>query len=143
MGIKVSLRQKKISKGRASLYLDFYPQIIHPSTGKPTRREFLGSYIIEKPSNNNDKVKNNQTLLIAEQIRHRRENELNKPEVYGEFEREILRLKSIGEEDYVKYFYKKTQKKRKVTLTDSNPDQETTFFFNSSNFFICQYYYVD
>lgn len=112
MGIKVSLRQKKISKGRASLYLDFYPQIIHPSTGKPTRREFLGSYIIEKPSNNNDKLKNSQTLLIAEQIRHRRENELNKPEVYGEFEKEILRLKSIGEEDYVKYFYKKTQKKK-------------------------------
>jgi integrase len=112
MGIKVSLRQKKISKGRASLYLDFYPQIIHPSTGKPTRREFLGSYILEKPSNNNDKLKNSQTLLIAEQIRHRRENELNKPEVYGEFEKEILRLKSIGEEDYVKYFYKKTQKKK-------------------------------
>lgn len=112
MGIKVSLRKKKISKGRASLYLDFYPQIIHPSTGKPTRREFLGSYIIEKPSNNNDKLKNSQTLLIAEQIRHRRENELNKPEVYGEFEKEILRLKSIGEEDYVKYFYKKTQKKK-------------------------------
>lgn len=112
MGIKVSLRQKKISKGRASLYLDFYPQIIHPSSGKPTRREFLGSYIIEKPSNNNDKLKNSQTLLIAEQIRHRRENELNKPEVYGEFEKEILRLKSIGEEDYVKYFYKKTQKKK-------------------------------
>ena len=112
MGIKVSLRKKKISKGRASLYLDFYPQIIHPSTGKPTRREFLGSYIIDKPSNNNDKLKNSQTLLIAEQIRHRRENELNKPEVYGEFEKEILRLKSIGEEDYVKYFYKKTQKKK-------------------------------
>lgn len=112
MGIKVSLRKKKISKGRASLYLDFYPQIIHQSTGKPTRREFLGSYIIEKPLNNNDKAKNSETLLIAEQIRHRRENELNKPEVYGEFEREILRLKSIGEEDYVKYFYKKTQKKK-------------------------------
>ncbi len=112
MGIKVSLRQKKISKGRASLYLDFYPQIIHPSTGKPTRREFSNSYIIEKPTNNNDKLKNSQTLLIAEQIRHRRENELNKPEVYGEFEKEILRLKSIGEEDYVKYFYKKTQKKK-------------------------------
>lgn len=116
MGIKVSLRKKKISKGRASLYLDFYPQIIHQSTGKPTRREFLGSYIIEKPLNNNDKAKNSETLLIAEQIRHRRENELNKPEVYGEFEREILRLKSIGEEDYVQYFYKKL-KRKKVQIT--------------------------
>jgi hypothetical protein len=112
MGIKVSLRKKKISRGRASLYLDFYPQIINPFTGKNTRREFLKIYILDKPSNYNEKLNNSETLLIAEQIRHRRENELNKPEVYGEFEKEILRLKAIGEEDYVKYFYQKTQKKK-------------------------------
>ena len=38
---KVFLRDKKISKGRKSLYLDFYPPIKHPVTGKETRREFL------------------------------------------------------------------------------------------------------
>ncbi|NCD43516.1 MAG: site-specific integrase, partial [Bacteroidia bacterium] len=42
MTTKVTLRQKKISKGRQSLYLDFYPAIPHPETGEPTRREFLG-----------------------------------------------------------------------------------------------------
>ena len=51
MTIKVALRQKKISKGRKSLYLDFYPPIPHPETGEPTRREFLGMYIFEKPKN--------------------------------------------------------------------------------------------
>ena len=49
MTTKVTLRQKKISKGRKSLYLDFYPPIPHPETGEPTRREFLGLYIFEKP----------------------------------------------------------------------------------------------
>ena len=47
MTTKVTLRQKKISKGRQSLYLDFYPAIPHPETGEPTRREFLGLYIFD------------------------------------------------------------------------------------------------
>ncbi len=39
---KVTLREKKLSSGKVSLYLDFYPPIIHPVTGKQTRREFTG-----------------------------------------------------------------------------------------------------
>jgi hypothetical protein len=45
MATKVALRQKPISKGRKSLYLDFYPAIINTETGEPTRREFLGLYL--------------------------------------------------------------------------------------------------
>jgi len=40
MATKVTLREKKIKKGMKSLYLDFYPAINNPDTGKPTRREF-------------------------------------------------------------------------------------------------------
>jgi integrase len=46
---KVSLREKPIKDNRKSLYLDFYPAIQHPDTGKQTRREFLGLYIMDKP----------------------------------------------------------------------------------------------
>ena len=42
MAVKVKLLQKKISGGRKTLYLDFYPAIISLKTGKETRREFLG-----------------------------------------------------------------------------------------------------
>ena len=42
MTTKVTLRQKLISKGRKSLYLDFYPPISTAGTDKKTRREFLG-----------------------------------------------------------------------------------------------------
>lgn len=45
MAAKVTLRQKRISGNKQSLYLDFYPAIPHPKTGEPTRREFLGLYI--------------------------------------------------------------------------------------------------
>ncbi len=38
---EVKLRQKAISQKRQSLYLDFYPAIPHPVTGKPSRREFF------------------------------------------------------------------------------------------------------
>lgn len=40
---KVKLRQKAVTGHRQSLYLDFYPPIPHPETGKLTRREFLGT----------------------------------------------------------------------------------------------------
>lgn len=112
MATKVSLRQKKISKGRKSLYLDFYPPIPHPETGKPTRREFLGLYIFEKPKTPIDKTHNAETLKIGESIRQKRENFLNKPEIYSLYEKEQLRLKELGEQCFVEYFRKLTNKKK-------------------------------
>jgi integrase len=48
MSIKVTLRQKPISKGRQGLYLDIYPPIEHPKTGKLTRRQFLNVSIVDE-----------------------------------------------------------------------------------------------
>jgi len=112
MATKVKLRQKKISKGRKSLYLDFYPPIPHPETGKPTRREFLGLYIFEKPKTPFDKQHNSETLKIAESIRQKRENFLNKPEIYSEYEKEQLRKKELGEQNFIDYFRKLANKRK-------------------------------
>lgn len=111
MTIKVSLREKKINNGRKSLYLDFYPPIPHPKTGEPTRREFLGLYIFEKPKNPIDKQHNVETLKIGESIRQKRENFLNKPEIYSEYEKEQLLKKEKGEQCFVEYFKKLTNKR--------------------------------
>jgi len=111
MAIKVSLREKKISKGRKSLYLDFYPAIPHPTNGKDTRREFLGLYIFEKTKNPIDKQHNIDTLKIAQSIRQKRENFLNKPEIYSQYEKEQLRIKELGEHDFVTYFRKLANKR--------------------------------
>lgn len=114
MATKVTLRQKKISKGRQSLYLDFYPAIPHPETGEPTRREFLGLYIFEKTKNPFDKQHNIDTLKIGESIRQKRENFLNKPEIYSQYEKEQLHKKELGEQCFVAYF-KKLANKRKAS----------------------------
>lgn len=118
MATKVKLREKSISKGRKSMYLDFYPPIPHPETGEPTRREFLGLYIFEKTKTPFDKQHNTETLKIAESIRQKRENFLNKPEIYSQYEKEQLRLKELGEQSFIEYF-RKLANKRKASNHDN------------------------
>lgn len=118
MAIKVKLREKKISGNRQSLYLDFYPAIPHPETGEPTRREFLGLYLFDKAKNPIDKQHNKETLQLAEQIRQKRENHLNKPEVYTGYEKEQLKIRERGEQNFVEYF-KTLADKRKASNHDN------------------------
>ena len=118
MTIKVTLRDKPISKGRKSLYLDFYPAIPHPKTGEPTRREFLGLYTFDKPKTSTDKHHNTETQKIAESIRQKRENLLNKPEIYSEYEKQQLKIKEQGEINFVEYF-RKLANKRKASNYDN------------------------
>jgi len=129
MSIKVKLRQKDISKNRQSLYLDFYPAIVHPETGEQTRREFLGMYLFNELDNTGkkpkkislnpiDKQHNKETLQLAEQIRQKRENNLNKPEIYTGYEKEQLKIKEKGEKNFVEYF-KTLADKRKASNFDN------------------------
>ena len=118
MAIKVKLREKAISGNRQSLYLDFYPPIPHPETGEPTRREFLGLYLFDKAKNPIDKQHNKETLQLAEQIRQKRENHLNKPEIYTGYELEQKRIKERGEQNFVAYF-KTLADKRKASNHDN------------------------
>lgn len=118
MAIKIKLRQKAISKNRQSLYLDIYPPIPHPETGKPTRREFLGMYLYDIAKNPIVKAHNKETLELAEQIRQKRENYINKPEIYTGYEQEQLKIKEQGEMNFVTYF-KALADKRKASNHDN------------------------
>lgn len=130
MATKVKLRQKSISGNRQSLYLDFYPAILHPETNEMTRREFLGlyvnseSYVDEKGRTKKivlspvDKQHNKETLQLAEQIRQKRENHINKPEIYTGYEKEQLKIKEQGEKNFVEYF-KQLADKRKASNYDN------------------------
>ena len=69
---KVTVRKRPIKNGQLSLYLDFYPAIRHPKTGKPTRREFLGIYIYANPKEKFEQQFNKKMLQSAELIRCRR-----------------------------------------------------------------------
>ncbi len=111
MGIKVKLRQKTISKGRSSLYLDYYPGIHDPKTDKLIRREFLNLYLLNNPRSPIDKQQDKETMQIAEQIRMKKHNQLNKPEIYTEQERQQLKAKELGEKDFIQYFHKLAYKR--------------------------------
>ena len=118
MAIKVKLRQKKISNYRKSLYLDFYPPILNSKSGKYTRREFLNLYIFQRPKSAIDKLHNSETLLIAEGIRQKKENILNKPEIYTDAEKQVLKAKELGEKCFVAY-YKSIINKKEGSTRDS------------------------
>jgi len=118
MAIKVTLREKNILGDKISLYLDFYPAIINQRTGESTRREFLKLYIHKKPKNSIDKLHNKEALLIAEQIRQKRDNELNKPEIYSSYELEQLKLKEKGEQDFLEYIKLLAKKRTGSTYTN-------------------------
>ena len=77
---KVKLRQKSITNGRKSLYLDFYPAIVNTKTGKETRREFLGLYVLDKAKGALDKQHNKETLALGENIRAKRQLEIQRNE---------------------------------------------------------------
>lgn len=100
MGTIVKLRKKAISGQRQSLYLDFYPPITNPETGKPTRREFLKLYVFDKPKTEIDKEVNRETKLLAENIRAKRQIEIQ-ADNYG-----FLNTKQRDETDFILFFQK-------------------------------------
>ena len=117
MATKVKLRQRAISGNRQSLYLDFYPAIPHPETGKPTRREFLELYLFDKPKNPFDKQSNKETLRLAEYKRAKRQIAIQAGD-YG-----FLNKKQKAETDFVQYF-----KQIVETKTGSNKNGWQTAF---------------
>lgn len=68
----VSLRKKAIANNKSSLYLDYFPPIVNPKTGKESRREFLGLQIFDKPKDDIEKTHNKSTLEYADLVRAKR-----------------------------------------------------------------------
>jgi len=69
---KVTVRKRPIKNGQLSLYLDFYPAIRNPKTGKYTRREYLSIYIYANPKEKFELQYNKSMLQSAELIRCKR-----------------------------------------------------------------------
>ncbi|MCA6434973.1 MAG: site-specific integrase [Bacteroidetes bacterium] len=134
MAIKVKLRERKISGNRQSLYLDFYPPIplekpVKNKKGElvtETRREYLGLYLFDKAKNPIDKQSNKETLQLAEQIRQKRDKQLNGNEALTELEKRLLekdkqeqeKKKEFEERDFLEYF-KTLSDKRKASNHDN------------------------
>jgi site-specific recombinase XerD len=102
--IKVAVRKKPISKGRHSVYLDFWPPIPHPRTGKPSRREFLGLYVYDSPSDSLDLKHNKEVMHMAQAMRNRRVYELNRAVINAGSAPEKRKAGEILQQDFLAYF---------------------------------------
>ncbi len=114
---RVHLRQRDVTRGRISLYLDYYPAIRDPYSMKMTRREYLGIYIYARPKNEFEKEFNNEMLMKAEAIRSIRVQAIINEE-FGFLD------KNKAKADFLIYFKTKAEKKdqkwMKVYLHFSN-----------------------
>ncbi|MDR1339941.1 MAG: phage integrase SAM-like domain-containing protein, partial [Prevotellaceae bacterium] len=123
--VKVTLRFRMLDKGKETLYLDYYPAVIDPETGKHSRREYLGMYVFplkkrdgelqtNKDSSHKYNPTDNETIRIAEIIRNNRQNELDKSNIYTETEAELLKAKERSKGDFIQYFKKLSDEKREA-----------------------------
>ena len=101
---KVTVRKRPIKNGQLSLYLDFYPPVRHPKTGKLTRREYLGIYIYANPTEKFETEFNKTMLRNAELIKCRRTEAIINEE-FGFLDR------TKKQADFLEYFESKTKEK--------------------------------
>ena len=106
MNTKVYLRKKKLSKGRVSLFFDFYPPIRIPDTNKMTRRYFLGIHLPEKPKNFAEREQVKSIMAKVEIMRLRVLEQLIN-EKYDFYD------KVIEKTDFLAYFHKEALKHNK------------------------------
>ncbi|WP_379090623.1 site-specific integrase [Pedobacter sp. UC225_65] len=86
---KVTLRQRTLSSGRITFFLDFYPPLRNPASGRPMRKEYLKLYMVQDPKSEADKMFNKQTLVLAENIRAKRQMAIQNND-YGFLDKERL-----------------------------------------------------
>jgi integrase len=111
--MKVTLREKLIKGGRISLYLDFYPAIVHSETGKDTRREFLGLHLIEKPRTELERQHNKETRLLAQNICAKRQLEVQAGN-YGFLKKKVLSV------DFLAFFKEQAEIEKAKGLGSRN-----------------------
>ncbi len=66
---RITIRRNKISKGRETLYLDVYPPVPNPTTGKLQRKYYLKAFVYTDPSGNLQRKHNSETLQLVEHMR--------------------------------------------------------------------------
>lgn len=103
---KVTVRRKAISKARHTIYLDLYPPILNPYTGKLQRTEYLKLYTYDKPSNKAERLHNKETSNLVEFVRASRQIDIQNRR-FG------FLSYTIRDSKFIKYFKDLTVKKQK------------------------------
>ena len=118
----VHLRKKPLRNGKQSLYLDYFPPILNPVTGKKTRREFLKMYIFDNPNTSEKKLFNKGIMIKAEEICAIRQRQVFNEElgVYNNFNRK---------KDFLSYFLKLAKEKAKLTTRGNYSTWMSTYMY--------------
>jgi integrase len=103
---KVHVRSKPISKGRSSLYLDFWPAILDPATQKLTRRHFLGIYVADRPRTPAEKEAEREAYRDAEAIAEEYRRALRRDEFQ-------LMGRQVSDGDFLEYIRAEANKRHK------------------------------
>ena len=106
--IKVFLREKKISGGRRSLYLDFYPPVINAETNRQTRRQHLRIFVYEKPKDEIQRKHNKDTKMLGERIRAEKQLEVQE-ESFG-----FVTIQN-KQKSFLKFFEQLAEGKKKLS----------------------------
>ncbi len=118
----VHLRKKPLRNGKQSLYLDYFPPILNPVTGKKTRREFLKMYIFDNPNTSEEKLFNKGIMIKAEEICAIRQRQVFNEElgVYDNFNRK---------KDFLSYFLKLAEEKAELTTRGNYLTWMSTYMY--------------
>ncbi|MCI0922760.1 tyrosine-type recombinase/integrase [Sphingobacterium rhinopitheci] len=119
--INVKLRESQLKDGRVSLYLDYYPPIVNPKTGKSTRREYLKLYYKKNTKDPLERQKNEIIKAAADKIRIERTNSL----LTGAFEEGSF----FAQEESFLEFFKKESKKRATSDGNYNTWKSSYAYF--------------
>ena len=110
--MKVSIREKELSDGRKSLYLDIY----NPKSRPKRKKEFLKLYLFGNPRNQKEREANRKTSLLAESIRSKRLLELQ----HNQFG--FSHLNQEANTNFIEYFSEQAEKRKESTGNYGNWD---------------------
>jgi integrase len=105
--MKATLRKRKLKGNRLRLYLDIYPPVPHPDTGKPTRREFLKLFLYQRPRNEEEREHNRETKQLAKTICAERQLQLQR----GNYD---FLAKYSGNENFLNFFKEQVEYRAKI-----------------------------
>lgn len=102
--VKVEIKKRESKKGRAYLYLEYYPPLFNPVRQKEIAKESLKRYVILRPRNDEDREFNADALRYARRIRNRRVKQINSKElgIFDDFANDM---------DFLEYYRERINKR--------------------------------
>lgn len=108
---KITIRTRKVKNGKRSIYLDYAPPVPNPDTGRNMRFEGLRLYIWEEPKTRLQHKENRQVMQLADEIRLRRLNEVNRSNLLTDFEKELQAKRKRLSKSFLDYYDRLAGKK--------------------------------